>query len=83
MTKKIFKQVNSRTINNKLQDIRNHVFDLVDPAFIVPRHALIDIVNIEIVPFIAKLLSKRLVLCYAYITTQDNDKVGHELHPNY
>ena len=71
--------MNSRAINNKLQDIPNHVFDLVNPTFIVPRHTLIDIINREIVPFKAKLLNKRLVLFYADITTQDNDNVGHEL----
>ena len=79
MTKEIFEQLNLRAINNKLQDIPNHVFDLVNPAFIVPRHTLIDIINREIVPFKAKLLNKRLVLFYADITTQDNDNVGHEL----
>ena len=71
--------MNSRAINNKLQDIPNHVFFLVNPAFVVPRHTLIDIINIEIVPFKAKLLNKRLVLFYVDITTQDNDNVGHEL----
>ena len=79
MTKEIFEQLNLRAINNKLQDISNHVFDLVNPAFIVPRHTLIDIINREILPFKAKLLNKRLVLFYADITTQDNDNVGHEL----
>ncbi len=38
MTKEIFEQLNLRAINNKLQDILNHVFDSVNPAFIVPRH---------------------------------------------
>ena len=61
MTKENFEQLNSRAINNKLQDTSNHVFDLVNPAFIVPRHTLIDIINREIVPFKAKLLNKRLV----------------------
>ena len=68
-----------RAINKRLQDIPNHVFDLVNSAFIVPRHTLIDIVNREIVPFKAKLLKKRLVLFYSDITTQDDDNVGHEL----
>jgi hypothetical protein len=79
MTKKVFEQLNSIAINNKLQDIPNHVFDLVNPAFIVPRHTLIHIINKEIVPFKTRLLNKRLVLFYADITTQDNDNVGHEL----
>jgi len=79
MTKEIFEQLNSRAINHKLQDIPNHVFDLVNPAFIVPRHTLIDIINKEIVYFKAKLLNKRLILLYANITTQDNDNAGHEL----
>jgi hypothetical protein len=56
MKEKCFEQLNSRAINNKLQNIRNHVFDLVNPAFIVPRHALIDIINREIVPFKANCL---------------------------
>ena len=52
MTKGIFEQLNLRAINNKLQDIPNHVFDLVNPTFIVPRHTnLNDIINIKIVPF--------------------------------
>jgi hypothetical protein len=79
MTKAIFEQLNSRAINNKLQDIPNLVFDLVNPAFIVPRHTSIDYINRAIVPFKAKLLNKRLVLFYADITTQDNDNVGHDL----
>jgi hypothetical protein len=79
MTKENFEHLNLRALNNKLQDIPNRVFDLVNPTFIVPRHTLIDIINIEIVPFKAKLLNKRLVIFYADITTQDNDNVGHEL----
>ena len=79
MTKEIFEQLNLRAINNKLQDIPNHVFDLANPSFIVPRHTLIDIINREIVPFKVKLLNKRLVLFYIDITTQNNDNVGHEL----
>ena len=79
MTNEIFEQLNLRAINNKLQDIPNHVFDLVKPSFIVPRHTLIDIINREIVPFKAKLHNKRLVLFYVDITSQDNDDVGHEL----
>ena len=79
ITQEIFEQLNSRAINNKQKDIPNHVYNLVNPAFIVPRHTLIDIINREIVPFKAKLLNKRLVLFYADITTQDNDNVGHEL----
>jgi len=78
MTKENFEQPNSRAINNKLQDIPNHVFDLVNP-FIAARHALIDIINREIVLFKAKFLNKRLVFLNADITTQDNDNVGHEL----
>jgi hypothetical protein len=61
-----------------MQDIPIHVFDLVNPAFIVPRHTLIDIISREVVPFKAKLLNKRLVLFYADIKTQDNHNVGHE-----
>ena len=64
MTKENFEQMNSRAIDNKLQDIPNHVFDLINPSIIVPRHTLIDIINREIVPFKAKLLNKRLVLFY-------------------
>jgi len=79
ITQEIFEQLNSRAINNKQKDIPNHVYNLVNPAFIVPRHTLIDIINREIVPFKAKLLNKRLVLFYADITTQDYDNVGHEL----
>ena len=79
MTKEVFEQLNSRAINNKLQDIPNHVLFLVSPAFIVPRCTLIDIINREIVPFKAKLLNKRIVLFYVDITTQDNDNVEHEL----
>ncbi len=80
ITQEIFEQINSLAINNKLKDIPNHVFNLVNPAFTVPRHTLVDIINREIVPFKAKLLNKRLVvLFYADITTQDNDNVGHEL----
>ena len=56
MTEEIFEQRNSRAIYNKLKDISNHVFNLVNPAFIVPRHTLIDIINKLIVPFKAKLL---------------------------
>ena len=59
MTKGFFEQLNSRAINDKLQDIPNHVFHLVNPAFIVPRHTLIDITNREVVPFKPKLLNKR------------------------
>ena len=69
----------SRAINNKLYDIHNHVFDLVNPLFMVPRHTIIDIINREVIPFIAKLLNNRLVSLYADITTQDNDNVGNEL----
>ncbi len=47
MTKEIFEQLNLRAINNKLQDIPNHVFYLVNPAFIDPRHTLIDIIKRE------------------------------------
>ena len=79
ITEEIFEQLNSRAINNKQQDIPNDVYNLVNPAFIVPRHTLIDIINREIVTFEAKLLNKRLVLLYADMTTQDNDNVGHEL----
>ena len=61
MTKENFEQLNLRAINNKLQDIPNRGFDLVNPAFIDPRHTLIDIINSEIVPLKAKLLNKRLV----------------------
>ena len=55
MTKEIFEHLNSRAINNKLQDIPNHAFDLVNPAFIVPRRTLIDIINRDIVPFKANV----------------------------
>ncbi len=79
ITQEIFEQLNSRAINNKQQDIPNHVHNLVNPAFIIPRHTLVDIINREIVPFKAKRLNKRLILFYADITTQDNDNVGHEL----
>ena len=79
MTKKFFEQLNSRAVNNKLQDIPNRVFYLVNPAFIVPRHTLIDIKSREIVPFKAKLLNKGLVLLYVDITTQDGNNAGHEL----
>jgi len=58
MTKAIFEKLNSRAINNKLQDIPHYVCDLVNPPFIVPRHILIDITNRQIVPFKAKLLNK-------------------------
>jgi hypothetical protein len=75
----IFEHLNSRAIHIKLQDITNHVFDLVNPTFIIPRHTLIDIIVREIAPFKAILLNTRLVLFYADITTQDNDNVGHEL----
>jgi len=51
MTKKVFEQLNSRAINDKPQEIINDVFYLVNPTFIVPPHTLIDIINIEIVPF--------------------------------
>ena len=77
MIKDIFEQLNSRAIKN--YKIPIHLFDLVNPAFIVPRHTLINIINREIVPFKAKLFYKRLVLFYANKTTQDNDNVGHEL----
>ena len=83
MTKEMFEQRNSRAINNKLQDIPDRVFDLVNPAFIVPRHTLIDTINREILLFKTKLLNKRLVLFYADITTQDNDNVGHKLQTNW
>ncbi len=66
-------------MNNKLHNIPNHVFDLVNPTFIVPRHILIDIIHRKIVPFKSQLHNKRLVLVYANITTQDSDNVGHEL----
>jgi hypothetical protein len=56
MTMEIFEQLKSRAIGNKLQDISNRVFDLVNPTFIVPRHTLIDIINIENVSFKAKLV---------------------------
>ncbi len=79
ITHEFCEHLNSRAINNKQQDFPNHVFDLVNPAFIVPQHTLIDIINREIVPFKAKLLNKRLVLFYVVITTQDTDNVGHEL----
>ncbi len=69
LQREIFEQLNSRATNNKQQDIPNHVFYLDNPAFIVPRHTLIDIINREIVPFKAKSLNKRLVLFYAHITT--------------
>ncbi len=75
----IFEQLNSRAINNRQKDISNHVYSLVNPAFIVPRHTLIDIINRENVPFKAKLLNKRSVLFHADITTKDDDNVGHEL----
>jgi len=80
MTKEFFEEMNSKAINNKLQDTPSHVFDLVNPAFIVPRHILVNIVNREIILFKAKLLDKRLVLFYADITTQGNGNVGHELY---
>ena len=35
MTKEIFERLNSRAINNKLQDIPNRVFDLVDRKSVV------------------------------------------------
>jgi hypothetical protein len=71
--------LNSRAINNRLNDIHIHIFDLVNPVFIVPRHTLIDIVNREDVPFKAQFLNKRLVSFYDDITTQDTDNVGHDL----
>ena len=55
MTKEFFEHMNSRAINNKLQYIPNHVFDLVNPAFIVPRRTFIDIKNREIIPFKANV----------------------------
>jgi len=79
MTKENFKQLNSRETNNKLQDIPNLVFHLVNSSFIIPRHTLIGIINREIVPFKAKLLNTRLVLFYVGITTKGNDNSGHEL----
>jgi hypothetical protein len=78
MTKDFFEHLNSREINNILQDIPNHVFDLVNLACIVLRYTLSGVINREIVPFKAKLLNKRLVLFYADITTQDIDNVGHK-----
>jgi hypothetical protein len=36
MTKETFEQLHLRAINNKLQDIPNHVFDLVNPASLFP-----------------------------------------------
>jgi len=44
MTKEIFDQINLRAINNKLQDIPNRVFYLVNPEFIVPRHILLQLI---------------------------------------
>ena len=80
LTELIFKQVNSRAIDKKLRNIPSHVFYLVIPSFIVPRHTSIDIINKEDVRFnIAKRLNKRLVSFYADRTTQDNDNVGREL----
>ena len=76
----MFEQLNSRAINNKLHDIPNHVFYLVNPIFIVPRHTLIDMVNRDVELFKAKILKKRLVLLYVDITTPYNDNVGHDLH---
>ena len=58
----------------------NHVFDLLNSLFIVPRHTVSDIVNREVVSFRAKFLNKRLVSFYADITIQESDDVGHELH---
>jgi len=69
--------LNSRAINNRLNDIHIHIFDLVNPVFIVPRLTLIYIVNNEVVPFKATFLNKRSL--YVDITTQDNDNVGHDL----
>lgn len=74
-----FEKLNSRAIGNKLPGIPNHIFDLVNPAFIVPRHSLIDIINKKVVPFKAKQLNKRLISFFADITMQDNDNVGHSL----
>ena len=51
MTKDNFEHLNLEAINNKLQDIPNHVFDLVNPSLVVPRHTLIYIINREIVLF--------------------------------
>jgi len=79
ITEANFEQLNSREINNKLHDISNHVFDLVNPVFIVPGHVVIDIINREVVSFKANFINKRLVSFYANITIQDNDNVGHEL----
>ena len=55
------------------------IFFLVNPAFIVPRHSLIDIINKKVVPFKAKQLNKRLISFFADITMQDNNNVGHSL----
>ena len=74
-----FGPLNSRAINNKLHDIHNHVFYLVNPIFIIPRHTLNDIVNREVVPFKTIFFNKRLVTFDVDITTQENDNVGHEL----
>ena len=79
MIESIFDKLNSRAIGNGLQGIPNHVFDLVNPIFIVPRHTLIDIINKNIVPLKAQRLNRRLISFYADITSQDSDNVGHEL----
>ena len=55
------------------------LLDLVNLVFIVPRYALIDTVNREIVPYKATFFYKRLVSFYADITTQGSDDVGHDL----
>jgi hypothetical protein len=51
ITEAIFEHLNSITINNKLRYIPNHILDLGNPVFNVPRHTLIDFVNREIAPF--------------------------------
>ena len=79
ITEAFFEQLNSRAINSKLHDSPNHVFYLVNPVFIIPRHTLVDIINREVVPFKAKFINKRLVTFYVDITTQDGDNVGDDL----
>ena len=47
--------------------------------FVIPCHALIDIVNRGFVPFKTKFLNKRLVSLCDNVTPQDNDNARHDL----
>ena len=66
----VLEALNERAIG--ATNMPKSVADLKNPAFIVPRHTLINIINEQLIPEMAKQAGKRLIKFYADISGIDS-----------